>query len=266
MAEVKFDKSNFQRVYSKDLTGRILLDLSGAGLVSNKKLLKDFDASNQAVAERLAKVTAEQINQETKAYYNAGISEIQRVLKTGVKGVASTLSVGAPGSISLRSRGDSVDISFWKDLHPNYYRHKPKRTRNLFWKRRSAHGLSAAFGNFAGIHKSAVSRTPISVTLRRKLNKVNRGKTFRYQLNFTLPAPHKGSGYLKDLLQKSFFEGKAHEGFGHGLEGDLAIIGYLEGKSRTTFNKHRPFIGALMASKGNALKERIERLIRTQAV
>jgi len=262
LAKVIFRRSDFQKTYSKDISGRILLNLTGAGAsgAKGKSLSQGYNEHIEAVSGRIVDLTAGIINQDSKAFYNAGISEIQAFLKTGIK--------TGKTSLNFPSRGADVDIS-WQPLTWEYQRRKPKTTRSRFWKRRTSHGLSAAFGTFAGQHKSAVSRTQIAVTLEdRQVKKRIKGlgTVHRYALTFALPKPHIGGGYFKQLLQDSFFLGEPFEGLGYGLDGDLAPIGYLEGTSRTTFNKHRPFIAAVMASKGNALKERIDRIIRVQAV
>lgn len=269
MGKVILKGARFQQVYRKDISGRILIDLSSSQ-GKNVRLSKDYDEHLKVVTEKIAKLASKTLNTQVKEAYNAGISNIQEVLKTGVAGQPSGATLSGPASIKLSNPSGSVGISKWKDLHEQYYKYKGRyfnKNRNKFWVRRSAGGLSAQFGSFAGQHKGAVSRTKTVVVLNTRGKKnIGRGidRVFRYDLTFTLP-PIK-HGYLKELLQDSFLLGKPFTGAGYGLPGDFAVLGYLEGAPSKKFSKHRPFIAQVMSNRGNALKAKIARQIKSQVL
>lgn len=269
MTKVILKSVNFQKTYSKDISGRILIDLASSQ-GKNIRLTKHYNKHIEKVSEKIAEFAGKKLSAQVKEAYNSGISQIQEALKTGVEGTPSSGSLASPGSIKLTNPAGSVGISKWKDLHEKYYKYKGryhKKNQNKFWVRRSAGGLSAQFGTFAGQHKGAVTNrtTVVKLNTRGKTN-IGKGidKVFRYDLTFTLP-PIK-HGYLKELLQDSFLLGKPHTGKGYGLPGDFAVLGYLEGTSSKKFSKHRPFIAQVMSNRGNALKAKITRQLKSQVL
>ena len=268
MAKVELKGLSFQQIYGKQISGRILVDLqSGGG--GNKQLLSSYNKHIVDVSERLVNITARKIDVEVRQTYNSGISSVQAFLKTGIPGNADGTSLQSPGTLSLSGPSGSIGIAGWKPFSTRYYNTKSKqfsKTKNLFWVRRATGGLSARFGVFAGPHKSAVTRAATVVVLQTKGKKGSRVNTFRYALTFTLPLPAAGQGYLKKLLQESFFTGTAYRGEGSGLTGGLEVLGYLEGKPNIKFAKHRPFIAAVMANRGRGFKKSIAKLIKTQAL
>jgi len=265
LAKVTFNKSAFQETFSKNFTGRFLLDFSAAGATKKTPLNQAFLKSIGKITDKLAQQTAENLQDQTRKFYNEGISEVQAFLKTGIEGVSQANTIGAPKA--LRVSSGTIDVSEWKSLSPGYFKRKPLKTRRFFWKRRSTGGLSASFGYFAGAHKSAVTRTTTVVVLNDKRPSVAGGTVYRYDLTFTLPKPHQGQAYFTKLFQKSFLLGKPYEGAGFGLKGGLVTLGYLEGSRKGSSSQvHRPFIAKVMAKKGNALKARIDQIIRTQVI
>ena len=270
MAKVTLKGLSFQKTYSKDVSGRILIDLQSTQ-GKNIRLSKDYDKHLKAVTSKMVEFAGAQLNTTVKQSYKAAITNIQEVLKTGVKGSPSSGTLASPNSIKLANPSGSVGISKWRDLHEKYYKYKGryfKNNQNNFWVRRSAGGLSAKFGAFAGQHKGAVTNTKASIVLLNTRGKTNVGRgidrVFRYDLTFTLP-PIK-HGYLKELLQDSFLLGKPYRGVGYDLPDSLAVLGYLEGAPSKKFSKHRPFIAQVMSSRGNALKAKIARQIKSQVL
>lgn len=255
MARVTIKGASFQRVYREAIAGKLFIDLTSEGSGPNKGLNRTYGKHIKKVTERVANLVARAVDKDVRKEYNAGISAVQKYLKTGIEGVPDGITLGAP-----------VSHQSWSALGKKYYNRKPSATRNNFWVRRSAKGLSGRFGAFAGTHKGAVTNTSTVVNFNEEGKRVFSNKVFRYSLVFTLPTPHKGEGYFKKLLQDSFFNGEAHVGYGHGLDGGLEVLGYIEGLPRKKPNKHRPFIAELMASRGRAFLEITNRRLKTQVI
>lgn len=278
MAKVIFDKSVFQRTYTKGITGRILLDLR-ADATKKSPITRDYENHTARITELfVSKQVAKRLDSEVRSQYSEAISNIQHLLKTGIDGSPTEATLATPGSIPLQNPTGSVGIKKWNNLNPRYYKAKGKvykTTQNKFWVRRKSAGLSAAFGTFAGRHKRAVNQSKFVVTLNsRGLTAQGRAHSrfFRYGLTFSLPETSIGAGYLKDLLQISFVSGKAHRGEGHSLPENLAIMGYLEGtptlkakqgkEKSKGLSRHRPFIAALMANRGRVFSKQVDKLLK----
>lgn len=269
MTKVILKSANFQKTYSKNVSGRILIDLASSQ-GKNIRLNKDYNKHIGLISKKLAELAGEKLNLQVKDAYKGAIGGVQELLKTGIKGSPSGDTLTSPGGIKLANPTGSIGIRGWKAFHPEYYKYKGrayKKTQNRFWVRRAAGGLSAQFGAFAGRHKGAVTNTKVVVVLntRGKTN-IGRGidKVFRYDLTFTLPQIK--HGYLKELLQDSFLLGKPYTGKGYGLPGEFAVLGYLEGEPSKKFSKHRPFIARLMATRGNAMKAKIAKQLKSQVL
>jgi len=269
LSKVTLKGLSFQETFGKDVTGRILVDFSSAG-GGNKPLLAGYNKHIEKVSKNLAVLTSDKIDTEVRQTYNSGISAIQAFLKTGIPGNADGDALSSPGSLSLSNPKGSVGVARWKPLSKRYYATKSKhfsKSKNLFWKRRAAGGLSAKFGVFAGRHKSIVTRaSAAAVVLKDRGKKGSKVDTLRYALTFSLPEPSVGRGYFKKLLQESFFTGVAYKGEGSDLTDGLEVLGYLEGKPSTKFAKHQTFIAAVMANRGRGFKRSVATLIKTQAL
>jgi len=268
LAKVTLKGLSFQETYGKDISGRIFVDLTSAD-GTNQALKNAYNKHIEEVSARLVNLTARKVDADVRKFYNEGVTSIQKFLKTGIPGRSDGTTLIPPKTLGLSNPSASIGTGKWKSFSPRYYKAKSKRykkTRNLFWVRRSEGGLSAKFDAFADAHKSDVNDTTAVVVLKPAGKKGSRVNTFRYALTFTLPNPAVGQGYFKKLFQRSFFLGDPYAGEGFGLTGGLEVLGYLEGAPNSRFSKHRPFIARVMASKGRAFKTSITKLIKTQAI
>lgn len=255
MAKVTIKGASFQKTYKDSISGKLFIDLVSGDGGKNKGLNFSYNKHLTEVTGRIANLVGRAVDKDVRKEYNAGISKIQEYLKTGIKGEPDGTTLGPPAS----NPG-------WSPLGARYYRGKPKPTRNKFWVRRASNSLSGKFGAFAGTHKSAVTNTTTVVNFDPEGKRVFSNKVFRYNLVFTMPTPHKGEGYFKELLQDSFFNGKAHTGYGYGLDGGLEVLGYIEGAPREKFSKHRPFIAKVMAERGRAFLEMTNYRLKNQVI
>jgi len=246
-----------QKVWGKLISGRLHVDLHSEG----NKLSSDYNDHLTKVTDRLSNLVSRKVEKDVGTHYNQGISDIQDYLKEGVDGFRDGYSLATTGSMKVGTK--NISTGSWKALTKPYYDHKPKKTKNKFW--RNSGTLSGRFGAFAGTHKGAVTNKHAKAIYQPK-GRQYYNKQYRVNITFELPVPHVGGGYFKELLQYSFFEGKAYKGLGYGLTGDLRRLGYLEGKPRIKPSKHRPFIAMLMASRGRAFRKEVEKAIKTQAI
>jgi len=258
LAKVTPKGASIQKLYGGKLSGLILADFVSAD-GKNPSLKRSFDEHIKETTGRLTELVARAVQEDVRKHYNGALSEVQTYLKVGIGGAPSGHSVDIKGVPKLKA---------WAPLTDRYYKSKLKANRNSFWKNRASKGLSGKFGSFAGTHKSAVTNTTTVVNLVEK-GRVNSNKVFRYRFEFSLPTPHVGDGYFKELLQDSFFNATPYEGKGYGLDEStpLAILGYIEGApSANRLRKHRPFIARLMAARGQAFLEKTNFRIKNQVI
>lgn len=265
LAKVTLKGVSPQKVWGKDIAGRLHVDLHAPG----KKLSRDYDEhlsgsdGKGGIAGRLTNLVARKVEKDVRAHYNRAITDIQSKLNAGIEGGRTGETLAPPQSV--RAGRSSIKGLGWKALSKRYYKRKIRKSKNFFW--RNTGSLSAQFGSFAGTHKSAVTRKSADVVTLTTKGKQAYNRRYRYNITFELPVPHTGEGYFKELLQFSFFEGKPYEGKGYGLpEGGLAVLGYLEGTPSVRKNKYRPFIAKVMASRGLAFRKIVERSIRNQVI
>jgi hypothetical protein len=249
LAKVQFSNIQAQNTLSKQITARVLADLTSTK-GKNKSLNNAYQAHIKKVSEKLITKGVLKINAAAKLQYNQALDEVGRLLASGF-----STSGGAP----------QVSRVQWSPFSRKYFQRKLRdnpQTAGLFWK--GSGDLSVAFNQFIRGHKGGITRSKPGVSIV-STGKKFRNTVFRFRIDFKYPSPSRGGLFFENIFLNSFFNAQAISGTGLPTGSrDLDKISFIEGDGSS--NRHRPFIAQLMANRGSKFKGKISSILKSQTL